>query len=160
MCAGLLLRFPPRRFGERAFRIAARTSSNYRRTEEQIDEVRIELRTASSQIIVEAFLTDSRETVRARMGNCIESVGNCDDARFHRNATTLQAAGVAVSVPSLVVRKNAFRKIRVKTRQAAGAHPRRLLGVLSIALLSLGSQFLRVADDVGERAVDFSDIVE
>src|SRR5262249_55535513 len=91
-----------------------RESMSDRRQQDEIDEIRIELRASAGGDDLERRLRASAAVVPARACDVIEGAGNSRDPRLDRNAPPAKAAWIPGTVPILVVGKDAGRKIRIE----------------------------------------------
>ena len=82
-----------------------------------------------------------------------------DDARRERNAASLEPARIALPVPALVVREHAVGEIGIEAMQRL-EHVGARGGVRGDGSTIGGGELLVVVDDVEERFVDLSDVVE
>src|SRR6476661_6334707 len=84
----------------------------YRRRQEQVHEMRIELRRATAHQLFRGFAGAPRRAVAAAERHGVERIGDRDDPRGKWNRGAAKTAWIAATVPSLVVREHAFRQVR------------------------------------------------
>ena len=106
-----------------------------------------------------AAVSGAPVTIPAAVGDGIEGIGDGDDASVERNAASLETAGIAGAVPSLVVREDAFRQIGIEAAEGR-EHFGATLWVRGNGLALVRGELVRVVDDVEQRFVDLPDIVE
>jgi len=75
----------------------------HRRGQEQVDEIRIELGSATGHQFLGRFLGPLCRAIPAAVGDGVECVGNRDDPRGERDGRAAKAARIAGSIPPLVV---------------------------------------------------------
>jgi 23S rRNA (cytosine1962-C5)-methyltransferase len=129
------------------------------RQQQQIHELRIELRPASLQDDPGRFLCGAAVAIATVVRDGVERVRDRDDARGERDPSAAQAARIAGAVPPLVVREHALRELRMKVgdrREHLRATDRVRRDLASL----LWCQRARLVHDVDERFADLSDVVK
>src|SRR5439155_13695443 len=104
------------RLASRRFTMRVSKLLEYRRQQQEIDEVRIELRAASAKNDVQRLDGGTPIAIAAVMRHCVERVGDRDDPRRKRNRDASESAWISGSVPPLVMRQHGFRELFVKVR--------------------------------------------
>jgi hypothetical protein len=130
-----------------------------RREEEQVHQVRIELGSPSFEERVASDIERLAFAVSTAVGDRVEGVGDGDDSCGEWDASSLETARVACAIPSLVMGEHTFGEIRIESVER-GKH----LGSacrMGVDGPSLGcGELSLVVDDVEQRLVDLSDVVE
>ena len=129
------------------------------REDEQVHELWVEGRAAAFEDDVAGDLGGASAAVAAVVGDGVEGVGDRDDAGRHRDASSLELAGIAGAVPPLVVREHAGGELRVEAVQGC-EHVGTTLGVREDRSALGGGELAVVVDDVEERLVDLADVVK
>ena len=89
-------------------------SFEHRRHEEQIDEIRIELRRALASDLHRGRLGAAGAAIVASIGDHVEGVHHRDDSRGEGYAAAAQSARISAAIPSLMVRHDATTEIRIE----------------------------------------------
>jgi hypothetical protein len=128
-------------------------------TQKKISELRIELGSAPFGDCLGSFSETARVTVATPMSDRVEGIGDTHNSRCQRYPLAFQAAGVAVTVPPLVVRRDTLPEVGIKGiqgRENLGATLRMRSNRASLFRSELGF----VVKDVSECFVQLADVVE
>jgi hypothetical protein len=80
---------------------------------EEIDKLRIELRATPLEDHATRDLARAPMPVGPAVSDGVEGIDDRNESRRERDSASLQTAGVAASVPALMMRKNAFGQLRI-----------------------------------------------
>ena len=127
--------------------------------EEDINEVRIELRALARSDRRNAIAKASRPAVATLVGHSIERVGNRDDSRRIGDAGAGDAVGISGSVPSFVVRNDPRRQIWIECGER-GQHGRSARRMGRDRLTLRASEPRALVNNVEQRFMYLADIVE
>lgn len=131
----------------------------HRRKQDEVDQVRIELPAPAGGDDFNCGVEPLPRAVSPIVGERIEGVRNGDDARLERNARALEVSGIALSVPTFVVRQNPCGQLGVECSERSQhfSTPARMGGDFP----ALGwRQAGGIVDDVEQRFVNLADVVK
>jgi len=127
--------------------------------EKEVHEVRVELGAASVDERLSRHGCRLPVVVRSAVRDGVERVGDRDDASGDRNAPSLEPARVACSIPPLVMGHHAVGEVRIEHAQRL-EHASAQVGMSGDGATLGGAQGIVFLDDVEERFVDLSDVME
>lgn len=130
-----------------------------RRQEDEVDELRVELTATLGGDRLGGVPRAALVLVAPPVRDRVECVGKRHDAGGKWNAASAEAAWVTRAVPSLVVGQHAVRELRVEAAERRKDR-RAAFRVRGDGAAVLGSERRLVVDDVEQRLVDLSDVVE
>jgi len=131
----------------------------YRRAQEDVDQIRVELGAASLLDGAHRFAEAAGVAVATSVSDRVEAVGDRDDPRRQRNSLPLQSSRISCAVPSLVVCRDPLPEIRIESLQRCedlGA----ALSVRHHGAALLRSELGRLVENIGQRPVKLADVVE
>ena len=131
----------------------------HRREEHQVDQLRIELRTAAGSDDVRGSARVPGVPVTTTVRDGVKGIGECDDAGGERNAPTLQPPRIPVAVPVLVMREHTRGKLWIEGHEWR-QHLRAARGVGRDGLPLARRQVSVVVNDVEQRFVNLADVVK
>ena len=129
------------------------------RQQEEIDELRIELRAAAFEDDTACLLDRAAIAVLSPMRDGVEGIGNGDDARWQRDVSALELIRVAPPVPALMMRQHVPPELGIETGEWL-QHVGTAARVRGDGTAFGRREALDVVDDVEERLVDLADVVE
>jgi len=127
--------------------------------EEDVDELRVELRAASVEQDLSRFLDRAAVAVLPTMGDGVEGISDGDDTGGERYALALELTRIAGAVPALVMSEDALLEIGIETGEWL-EHVRAATRVRGDGASFGGGEVLNVVDDVEERLMDLADVVK
>jgi hypothetical protein len=132
---------------------------DHRRLQQQVDEVRVELRPSLSSDFHCRSLSAARAAVMAAIRDDVERISNRRNACEKRNAAAGKPPGIAFSIPPFVVGQNAHRQLWIEWLQWR-EHVRSAPWMREDCAPLLGRQVCAVVHDVQERFMNLADVVE
>jgi len=127
--------------------------------QKKVGELRIELRSAALGDHVGGFGVGPAVPVTAAMSDCIDGIRDGDYPGRERNLPAAEPARIARAVPSLVVREDTLRQVRIEGRE--WSQDLRPAAWMRGDRVPLGiGQGRPVVNDVEQRLVDLSDVVK
>ena len=130
-----------------------------RRQEHQIDEVRIELSSASRSDDVGRLRDTATAAIAPIVSDRVEGIGEHNDSRRKRNAIAADSFGISGAVPSFMMREDTLLEIGIEWRER-----RKDFGA-ALRMSEDGSPLFRtemclLVGDVEEGLVNLSDVVK
>ena len=139
--------------------LGVENSLEHRRKEHQIDELRIELRSAAGRDHIRGIAGATTFAISTAMRDGIEGVGERDDPRRQRYALAAQPPRISGAVPALVMRDHTFRELGIE-RGERSEYLGAALGMRGDCLTLGGREIGVLVNDVEQRLVDLADVVK